>query len=154
MTQNIISQILYSLYIFGFAENFGNCHRSWTSNFRLRRKFHKFQKNSEIRVPGDLPSGICVDRRLQDKAFYKYLFSKKVAQKVGPGNLFNPCLKIFFSGPSPNPLDKTPNGICVWSRCRCHSVLWRKISDRHTYIGQTKSIRIVALDLGSPLRGQ
>ena len=35
--------------------------------------------------------------------------AKKVAQKQGPGNVFIACLKVFFSGPSPNPLDKTPN---------------------------------------------
>ena len=75
---------------------------------------------------------------------------EKVAQKVGPGNLVNGCLNVFFAGSSPNHLDKTPNGICVWSRCRCHSVVCPKFSD----IRQTKSIRIVAFDLGSPLRGQ
>ncbi len=65
--------------------------------------------------------------RIYPKFLNKYV--PKVTQ------LFNPCLKV-FSGPSPNPLDKTPNGICVRSRCRCQSV---KKTDTPSQLGSWHS---------------
>ena len=85
--------------------------------------------------------------------FYKYSFSKKVAKKLGPENVFIPFLKVvFFSGPSPNPSDKTPKV----SAFEAGASFFGKIPPNlgQTDNRQTKSIRIVALDLGSPLRGQ
>ena len=40
-------------------------------------------------------------------------------------------LKLFW--PSFEGSDKTPNGICVWGRCRCHSVNLQKVAYKQTY---------------------
>ena len=48
--------------------------------------------------------------------------SSKSSKKKCPGKRLDPCLKVVFDGPSSEPPPKKPNGICVWSRCICHSV--------------------------------